>query len=127
MAATRRALATGGGVEQEWDDAFGLAGGIVLMGADAFDALGGGLFELLAESMPSFWAASAAKSSRGMRLGMRRMWGRRKLRALTLASAVRTGNCSRAWSMRKSEWRLALRGGSFLRVTKRCWLDGDEF
>src|SRR5258707_13625529 len=31
------------------EDAFGLAGGVVVVGADTFDALGGGLFELLAE------------------------------------------------------------------------------
>ncbi len=31
------------------EDALGLAGGVVGVGADAFDALGGGLFELLAE------------------------------------------------------------------------------
>ena len=31
------------------EDAFGLAGGVVGVGADAFDALGGGLFEFLAE------------------------------------------------------------------------------
>src|SRR5207253_3342376 len=31
------------------EDAFGLAGGVVAVGANAFDALGGGLFELLAE------------------------------------------------------------------------------
>ena len=54
----------------------------------------------MAESMPSFCAASAANSSRWMRLGMRRMWGRRKLRALTLASAVRAGKSWRARSMR---------------------------
>src|SRR5207247_356149 len=30
-------------------DAFGFAGGVVSVRADAFDALGGGLFELLAE------------------------------------------------------------------------------
>src|SRR5207247_1640754 len=30
-------------------DAFSLAGGVVVVGADAFDALGGGLLELLAE------------------------------------------------------------------------------
>ena len=41
--------------------------------------------------MASFWAASAAKASRVSALGMRRMWGRRKLRALTLASGVRCG------------------------------------
>ena len=38
--------------------------------------------------MPSFCAASAANSSRAMRLGMRRMWGSRKLSALILASGV---------------------------------------
>src|ERR1700761_9626962 len=35
--------------ESAKQDAFGLAGGVVGVGADAFDALGGSLFEFLAE------------------------------------------------------------------------------
>ena len=46
---------------------------------------------MMAESMPSFCAASAANSSRWMRFGIRRMCGSRKFIAFTLASGVRAG------------------------------------
>ena len=76
------------------EDALGLAGGLgawerTLSMRWAAACLSS--WRRMAESMPSFCAASAANSSRWMRLGMRRMWGRRKFRALTLASAVRRG------------------------------------